>query len=38
MYRSGGNFILCQQLGERLAIISGAKKKQSAATLARFLH
>ena len=38
MYKSGGNFILCQQLGERLAIISGAKKKQSAATLARFLH
>ncbi len=38
MYKSGGTFILCQQVGERLAIISGAKKKQSAATLARFLH
>ncbi len=38
MYKANGTFILCQQVGERLAIISGARKKQSAAQLARFLH
>ncbi len=38
MYKVNGTFILCQQVGGHLAIISGARKKQSASQLARFLH
>ena len=38
MYKVNGTFILCQQMGGRLAIITGARKKESAALLARYLH
>jgi hypothetical protein len=38
MYKVNGSFILCQQIDSHLAIISGAKKRQSASLLARFLH
>ena len=38
MYKVNGTFILCQQIGSHLAIISGARKRQSASQLARFLH
>lgn len=38
MYKVNGSFILVQQIDSHLAIISGAKKRQSASLLARFLH
>jgi hypothetical protein len=38
MFKVNGTFLLCQQLGPRLAIISGGKKREAPAMLARFLH